>query len=190
MNQPARPLSTAPGSAVQGLTAPPAPAQAPDMNERLRHAVAEAHTTVLRNAPRLCRMAEVHRLRPRRPLTEAILFRWLAEVEIELSPRMNGCTHGLAYPFRKRIAMSPVFVRTAPPEMLLDMLLHELGHCFAEWFFAGCRGHDRIWQLVGFTLGYVPVGCTEEGRRHHMWASMLTYRMAASGALPHPELGF
>lgn len=189
MNQPARSLSTAGASAgAQGLTAPPAPA--PDMNEQLRRAVAEARTTILRNAPRLRRMAEAHALRARRPLTEATIFEWLAEVTVELSPRMTGRTYGLAYPTARRVAMSPDHVRTARPEELLDTVLHELGHCLAEWFFSECRGHDWIWQLVGFTLGYVPVGCIEEARRRSMWASMLTYRMAASGGLSHPDLGF
>ena len=155
--------------------------------ERLDRAIVAARNTLLRNAPRLAAFVAREVVRPPHPCTPETIFVWLTGVQFVVSKRMRWA-HGVAYG-SSRINLNPYTLTWASDDALDDLLLHELGHLFADRFINPREGHGWHWRYVGFILGYAPVGCTEDARRAAMRASMLTYRMAASAGLSHPELG-
>lgn len=160
------------------------------MDDRLQAKISAAQQTYLRNAGRLAKMAALEGWRDAPELGD--VFEWLMGVTIELSPTMGRTgrgADGYANGPRQRIRLNPTVVATTSDEDLEDLILHELGHLFT-WRFKGTIKHNREWQLVGFVVGYVPVGSTNEQRRKSYAKQMLLYRMAAAAGMAHPSLGY
>lgn len=74
--------------------------------------------------------------------------------------------YATAYYKRQQIVYSPLFLEHTKgnPKLLLDLVLHEMGHLFTHHFF-DLRGHDWSWCSVGGVVGYAPVGGTSDDQR-------------------------
>jgi hypothetical protein len=68
------------------------------------------------------------------------------------------------------ISYNLLALRQMDDELILDCVLHEMGHLFCNHFITpdpdieDC-GHDYRWQNIGAVVGYAWVGCTEDSRR-------------------------
>jgi predicted SprT family Zn-dependent metalloprotease len=109
----------------------------------------------------------------KRAVTQAEVMKWLLAVSHEWKVVQPGGIghHATAYYQRQSIRYNQKYLlqleqRSVEEQhtMLLDLVLHELGHLFT-YYFNGTTGHDYTWQQVGLTVGYAWVGCTTDRRR-------------------------
>lgn len=153
---------------------------------RLADATSEARQIYLRNTPRLVELAR--RQGWKEIPSDTDVFHWLMSVQVVENPRMGAGTNGIAYYYRNLITINPRNAARMSDPRLLDLVLHEFGHLFTHRF-NKTTGHDGYWRMVGFVVGYVPIGCTSASRKEALTVSMVSYKMAAALGEPHPELG-
>lgn len=105
-----------------------------------------------------------------REVTPASLLDWMGQVRHEWG-NYRGFTSAAATASRKalHISYNPHACNSMEDELLLDLVLHEMGHLFCNWFITGGAerdcGHDWRWQNVGAIVGYAWVSCTTDVRR-------------------------
>lgn len=106
-----------------------------------------------------------------REVTPASLLAWMGKIEHKWGRfRRNSGTNATASRTSPIISYNPHTCEWMDDELLLDLVLHEMGHLFCNHFITpdprtrDCA-HDYRWQNVGATVGYAWVGCTYDHRR-------------------------
>lgn len=107
-----------------------------------------------------------------REVTPASLLAWMGSIEHKWGryKRSLSGTYATASRTVPIISYNPHACELMDDELLLDLVLHEMGHLFCNHFITpdphvqDC-GHDYRWQNVGAVVGYAWVGCTSDTRR-------------------------
>lgn len=99
-------------------------------------------------------------------VTPMNLLEWLGGISHSWGKhRGDGCTYAYAQGKKQRVVYNPHFCQRADKELLLDLVLHEIGHLFCSWYIDDEAWHDYRWQNVGAIVGYAWVGSTGDERR-------------------------
>jgi hypothetical protein len=125
---------------------------------------------------------------PQRDVTRDAVRAWLDRVTHNVHGQHRKTNiHATAHYRQQKITYNPIYGSRLGDDwevVMLDLVLHELGHLFTYWFL-GTVGHEWSWKSVGHIVGYVPIGSTRNDKRGRLMAHYSPMKKAASTA-PRP----
>lgn len=139
--------------------------------DKLNATIAQAETIFLRHIKEL----EQLRLRAEhsggtKPVRLGAMQAWLKGVtHIPQGRHKRIRVHATAYYRAQKIVYNPIYMKYCEErgiwdKMMLDLVLHELGHLFTHHF-CNQRGHGWCWVECGEIVGYATVGSTGDATR-------------------------
>ena len=79
---------------------------------------------------------------------------------LELNRSIN--TLGICNATRKTIKLSVHHIKHSSEEDIVDTMLHEIAHAFANMMWAENCGHDHRWKMVAKIIGSRPERCSKQ----------------------------